>query len=75
MVMISVDVYKFEKFQEDWHEYLNSADPNIKWPNKARTGDSFLRYAGFKSALYNHRVGLWELSEEDYTMFLLKYER
>ena len=60
--MKMVDIYKFDKFIDTWtDEYKHFA------------GDECMQALGFKSAKYNLLDGVWELSDEDYTWFILRW--
>lgn len=51
------------KLHEEW----------IKEPNDELDCDEFIRRLGFKSCVYVDRGGWWEMSDEDYTWFILRW--
>ena len=59
--MKAVDLREFPTF---YHTWCNTSN---------RTGDRYLRDCGYASAVYNPRSKFWEMSDEDYTMFVLRW--
>ena len=59
-----IDATKYPKFQREWKLY------DITGRIEA---SSFMRKNGLSSANYIYSKSLWEMSEEDATMFILRW--
>lgn len=62
--MKKIDIIDFPKFYRSWIDDINARN---------LTGDRYLRACGYKSTIYNTATHIWEMSDSDYTMFILKW--
>lgn len=56
----------FPNFTKDWKTFKLENWQNI-------SGSEFMKLQGFKSARYLYRESVWELTEQEYLLFLLRY--